>query len=89
MTEQLSTTQHSVIKQIILKTKVILKTCHFLSFIAFYFTYAYELIYIQWTVRLVTQSCPTLCDPMDLTFPYGARQAHLSMEIYRQEYWTG
>ena len=26
---------------------------------------------------------------MDLTFPYGARQAPLSMEFSRQEYWSG
>ena len=31
---------------------------------------------------LVTQSCPTLCDPMDC-------QAPLSMEFPRQEYWHG
>ena len=30
------------------------------------------------------QSCPTLCDPMDL-----ARQVLLSMGISRQEYWSG
>ena len=29
------------------------------------------------------QSCPTLCDPMDST-----RQAPLSMEFSRQEYWS-
>ena len=33
----------------------------------------------------VTQSCPTLCDPMD----YTAHQAPLSMEFSRQEYWSG
>ena len=33
----------------------------------------------------VTQSCPTLCDPMDDT----AHQAPLSMEFSRQEYWSG
>ena len=31
------------------------------------------------------QSCLTLCDPMD----YIARQAPLSMELSRQEYWSG
>ena len=31
------------------------------------------------------QSCLTLCDPMD----YVARQASLSMEFSRQEYWNG
>ena len=31
---------------------------------------------------LVTQSCPTLCDPMDCV----AHQAPLSMEFSRQEY---
>ena len=35
---------------------------------------------------LVTQSCPTLCDPMDCTV---AHQAPLSMEFSRQEYWSG
>ena len=33
---------------------------------------------------LVAQSCLTLCNPMDL-----AHQAPLSMEFFRQEYWTG
>ena len=33
---------------------------------------------------LVTQSCPTLCDPWTL-----AHQAPLSMEFSRQEYWNG
>ena len=32
----------------------------------------------------VTQSCLTLCDPMDCS-----RQAPLSMEFSRQEYWSG
>ena len=31
---------------------------------------------------LVTDSCLTLCDPMDC-------QAPLSMELSRQEYWSG
>ena len=34
---------------------------------------------------LVTQSCPTLCDPMDCV----ARQAPMSMELSRQGYWSG
>ena len=34
---------------------------------------------------LVTQSCLTLCDPMDCV----AHQASLSMEFSRQEYWSG
>ena len=34
---------------------------------------------------LVTQSCPTLCDPMD----YTARWALLSMGFSRQGYWSG
>ena len=34
---------------------------------------------------LVTQSCLTLCDPMD----YTAHQALLSMKFSRQEYWSG
>ena len=33
---------------------------------------------------LVTQSCPTLCDPWTV-----ACQAPLSMEFSRQEYWSG
>ena len=32
---------------------------------------------------LVTQSCPTLYNPMDFT-----PQAYLSMEFSRQEYWV-
>ena len=32
----------------------------------------------------VAQSCPTLCNPMDCN-----RQAPLSMEFSRQEYWSG
>ena len=34
---------------------------------------------------LVSQSCPTLCDPMDNSLP----QAPLSMGFSRQEYWSG
>ena len=30
------------------------------------------------------QSCPTLCDPMDI-----AHQVFLSMGFFRQEYWSG
>ena len=42
-------------------------------------------LYSNMKVRvLVTQSCPTLCDPMDCT-----QQAPLSMEFFRQEYWSG
>ena len=33
---------------------------------------------------LITQSCPTLCNPMTV-----ARQAPLSMGFSRQEYWSG
>ena len=33
---------------------------------------------------LVTQSCPTLCDPMD----YVTHQAPLPVGFARQEYWT-
>ena len=36
------------------------------------------------SVVLVTQSCPTLCDPMD-----DACKAPLSMEFSRQKYWSG
>ena len=32
---------------------------------------------------LVAQSCPTLCDPMDVV-----HQVPLSMEFSRQEYWN-
>ena len=32
----------------------------------------------------VTQSCPTLCNPVDCSL---AHQAPLSMEFSRQEYW--
>ena len=35
-------------------------------------------------VREVTQSCPTLCNPMDCSY-----QAPLSMGFSRQEYWSG
>ena len=34
--------------------------------------------------RSVTESCPTLCDPMDV-----AHQVPLSMEFLRKEYWCG
>ena len=34
---------------------------------------------------LVTQSCPTLCDPMDSV----AHQAPMSLEFSKQEYWSG
>ena len=40
---------------------------------------------------LVTQSCPTLCDPMDWS-PLSMKpsvQAPLSMKFSRQEYWSG
>ena len=33
---------------------------------------------------LVTQSCPTLCDPMDTSC-----QAPLFMGFFRQKYWSG
>ena len=33
---------------------------------------------------LIAQSCPTLCDPMNCV----TRQAALSMEFSRQEYWS-
>ena len=36
-------------------------------------------------LHLVTQSCPTLCDPIDCI----AHQAPLSMGCSRQEYWSG
>ena len=34
---------------------------------------------------LVSQSCPSLCDPMD----YVVHQALLSMGFSREEYWNG
>ena len=40
---------------------------------------------------LVTQSCPTLCDPIDWS-PLSMKpsvQAPLSMKFSRQEYWSG
>ena len=39
---------------------------------------------VKWSE--VTQSCPTLCDPLDCIV---ACQASLSMEFSRQEYWSG
>ena len=42
---------------------------------------------LPWGVKvkvLVTQSCPTLCDPLDCV----VHQAPLSMEFPRQEYWS-
>ena len=36
-------------------------------------------------IVLVTQLCPTLCDPMN----YIAHQAPQSMEFSKQEYWSG
>ena len=33
---------------------------------------------------VITQLCPTLCDPMNV-----ARQTSLSMEFSRKEYWSG
>ena len=38
-----------------------------------------------WLFESVTHWCPTLCDPTDCV----ARQAPLSMELSRQEYWSG
>ena len=40
--------------------------------------------YLTPVCMLVAQLCLTLCDLMDL-----ARQAPLSMEFSRQEYWSG
>ena len=36
----------------------------------------------------ITQSCPTLCDPMDCSTP-GSSCPILSMGFSRQEYWSG
>ena len=41
-------------------------------------------IYIYIYEVKITQSCPTLCDTMDCS-----PQAPLSMELSRQEYWSG
>ena len=38
----------------------------------------------MWSMCLVTQSCPTLCNPWTV-----ARQAPLSMGFSSQEYWSG
>ena len=39
---------------------------------------------------LVTQLCPTLCDPMDCNLPVTVHvKAPLSMGFSRQEYWSG
>ena len=38
---------------------------------------------------LVTQSCPTLCNPKDSESRSIAHQVPLSMEFSRQEYWCG
>ena len=41
---------------------------------------------MQYSITLlVTQSCPTHCDPMDCI----AHQAPLSMDFSMQEYWSG
>ena len=37
----------------------------------------------------VTQSGPTLCNPMDCSPPGSSHQAPLSMRFSRQEYWSG
>ena len=46
---------------------------------SYYITYLYVL-----SMLLVTQSCPTICNPRTV-----ARQAPLDMEFSRQEYWSG
>ena len=38
---------------------------------------------------LVTQSCPTFCDPTNWTPRAVAHEASLSIEFSRQEYWSG
>ena len=42
------------------------------------------LLFLEKVKVLVTQSCPILCDPVNL-----AHQTPLSMEFSRQEYWSG
>ena len=44
--------------------------------------YKYTCMYVCVYVCSVTQSCPTLCDPMDCSLPG-------SMGFSRQGYWTG
>ena len=45
----------------------------------------HPLSHLIWSVKvLVSQSCPTLCEPMEV-----AHQAPLSMEFSRQEYCSG
>ena len=41
-------------------------------------------ILIKTSLWCYAQLCPTLCDPMDCS-----RQAPLSMELFRQKYWSG
>ena len=45
---------------------------------------SYISLFVVWWC-LVTQLCPTLCDPMN----YIARQAPLPIGFSRQEYWSG
>ena len=56
------------------------KLCHFLS------PKAPGLDDKFYACVLVKQSCLTLCDPMDCIV---ALQAPLSMEFFRQKYWSG
>ena len=42
----------------------------------------------RWKCKLLSQSCPTLCDPMD-PLVHIAHQAPLSTEFSRQEYRSG
>ena len=48
------------------------------------FNVLYIHIYESEVKVLVTQLCPTLCDPMDCS-----PQAPLPMEFSRQDYWSG
>ena len=48
-------------------------------------TYPFGHLIIIGVYCSVDQSCPTLCEPMDCSPP----QAPLSMELSRQEYWSG
>ena len=55
-------------------------------FINYYIFYVDTHILITYFIcGLVAESCPALCKPMDCSL----YQAPLSMEFFRQEYWSG
>ena len=55
-----------------------------LQITSLYLWTSYISLFVLWWC-LVTQLCPTLCDPMN----YIARQAPLPIGFSRQEYWSG